>query len=150
MREWTPDKAIYTYWGKGPGKADKNPQLLFVTSPKPTKSFHWGIVLNSTRKVIGEVWVYLIENDRMAKVALRLGSANHGRGYGVEALRHTVHFCFFQTELRRLWSDVDVRNIASCRMLQRCGFTREGTVRQGKMVSVWCDYYLYGILKEDL
>ncbi len=106
--------------------------------------------MNSAQKVIGEVWVYLIENDRMAKVAIRLGSAYHGQGYGMEALRETVHFCFSQTELRRLWSDVDVRNIASCRMLERCGFTREGMVRQEKMVSVWCDYYLHGILKEDL
>ena len=25
----------------------------------------------------------------------------------------------------------------------------EGTVRQGKMVSVYCDYNIYGLLRED-
>ena len=27
LKEWMPDKSIYTYWGKGPGKAEKNPEL---------------------------------------------------------------------------------------------------------------------------
>lgn len=149
LREWTPNKELYRYWGKNPGKADKNPELLFRKTTKPTKSFHWGIVHLTDNKVIGETWVYLIENDRMAKVAIRLSNKYHGQGLATEALRETVRFCFENTELRRLWSDVDVRNIASCRMLEKCGFTREGLIRQGKMVSTWCDYYLYGLLKED-
>ena len=60
-----------------------------------------------------------------------------------------TRFCFKHTELRRLWTKADVRNAASSRMLEKCGYRREGLVRQGKMVSSWCDYYLYGILAED-
>lgn len=26
LKEWLPDPPIYTYWGKGPGKAEKNPE----------------------------------------------------------------------------------------------------------------------------
>lgn len=43
LKEWMPDKSIYTYWGKGPGKTEKNPELLFEKENKPTKSFHLGI-----------------------------------------------------------------------------------------------------------
>lgn len=149
LKQWTPDKALYAYWGKPPGKTDKNPSLLFASPPKPVKSFHLGVVHRADGRVIGEIFVYLIENDRMAKVAIRLSGAYHGRGFATEALRETVRFCFEKTELRRLWTDVDVRNAASVRMLEKCGFRREGLIRQGKMVSTWCDYYLYGILKED-
>lgn len=149
LREWTPDKALYRYWGKNPGKADKNPDLLFTAPPKPTKSFHWGVVHRADRKVVGEIWIYLIENDRMAKAAIRLSARYHGQGLATEALREAVRFCFEGTELRRVWTDVDTRNEASVRMLEKCGFTREGLIRQGKMVSVWCDYYIYAILKED-
>lgn len=149
LREWTPNKSLYQYWGKKPGKADLKPELLFAAQSKPTKSFHWGIVHRKDAKVIGEVWVYLIENDRMAKLAIRLSDRYHGHGYATEALREVVRFCFENTQLQRLWSDVDVRNTASVRMLESCGFVREGLIRQGKMVSTWCDYYLYGILKAD-
>ena len=149
LRQWTPNKELYKYWGKNPGKADLHPELLFLTPEKPSKSFHYGIALLTDNKIIGEIWVYLIENDRMGKVAIRLSDKVHSQGYATEALYAMVDFCFQNTELRRLWTDVDVRNVASCRMLEKCGFTKEGCIRQGKMVSTWCDYYLYGILKED-
>jgi len=29
------------------------------------------------------------------------------------------------------------------------GFKREGLIREGKMVSIYCDYYLYGMTKAD-
>ena len=44
---------------------------------------------------------------------------------------------------------VDVRNIASNRVMEKCGLIKEGTIRQGKMVSVYCDYNIYGLLRED-
>ena len=149
LREWMPDKSIYTYWGKGPSKAERNPELLFEKEEKPTKSFHLGIAEKNSGKVVGDIWVYLIENDRMAQIAIRLSKAVHGKGYGTESLSAMTGFCFDHTELQRLWTEVDVRNIASCRMLEKCGYTREGMIRQGKMVNTWCDYYIFGILSTD-
>ncbi|MEE1199065.1 MAG: N-acetyltransferase, partial [Christensenellales bacterium] len=45
LLRWMLDQSIYTYWGKGPGKTDKNPELLFTKEAKPTKSLHMGIAL---------------------------------------------------------------------------------------------------------
>ena len=149
LTEWMPDPSIYTYWGKGPSKGEKNPQLLFEKEEKPTKSLHLGIALKDADQVIGDIWVYLIENDRMASVAVRLSSNYQGKGYGTEALSAMTKFCFENTELKRLWTEVDTRNIASQKMLEKCGYTREGLIRQGKMVNTWCDYYIYGILSSD-
>lgn len=150
LKKWMPDGSIYTYWGKGPGKAEKQPELLFEKKERSTKSFHLGIAEKETDEVIGDVWVYLIENDRMAQIAIRLSNEKHGRGYGTEALSAMTGFCFENTELKRLWTQVDVRNTASVRMLEKCGYTREGLIRQGKMVNTWCDHYIYGILASDI
>ncbi len=149
LKEWMADKAIYTYWGKGPGKTDKNPEILFTKAERPTKSFHLGIEEKPTGKVVGDLWVYRIENDRMATVAIRLAPSRHGKGYGTEALSAMTRFCFDHTELRRLQAEVDVRNAASRRMPEKCGYRQEGLIRQGKMVSVWCDYCIYGILADN-
>ena len=149
LREWMPDPSIYTYWGKGPGRTDLNPELLFQKPEKPSKSFHLGIEEKRSGKVIGDLWVYLIENDRMASVAIRLAPACQGKGYGTEALSEMIRFCFENTQLQRLWTKVDVRNIPSQRMLEKCGYRKEGLIRQGKMVNTWCDYVIYGILSTD-
>ena len=86
LKEWLPDPAIYTYWGKGPSKAEKNPELLFEKDEKPTKSFHLGIEEKASGKVIGDLYVYLIENDRMASVAVRLAPDCQGK---VMARKHS-------------------------------------------------------------
>lgn len=149
LKEWLPDPSVYTYWGKGPSKAEKNPELLFEKEEKPTKSFHLGIALKDSDKVVGDIYVYLIENDRMASVAIRLAPFCQGKGYGTEALSAITEFCFKNTELQRLWTEVDLRNIPSQKMLKKCGYTKEGLIRQGKMVNTWCDYYIYGKLVTD-
>lgn len=150
LAEWTPSASLYRYWGKGASKSDKKPSLRFQNNTKKCKSFHWGVALRDTNKVIGEMWVYNIEKDRMARLALRIAESYHGQGIGTEVLREVVRFCFENTELQRLWTDADVRNVASWHVLERCGFTREGTIRSGKMVNTWCDYHLYGLLRQDL
>jgi ribosomal-protein-alanine N-acetyltransferase len=145
LMEWTADKAIYAFWGKGPGKTDKNPALLFAKPARPAKSFHLGIEEKASGKVVGDLWVYRIVDDREATVAIRLAPLCQGRGCGTEALSAMTRFCFGRTELRHLRAEVDVRNAASRRMLEKCGYRQEGPVRHGKMVSVLCDYCVYGI-----
>jgi len=84
------------------------------------------------------------------RIPIRCIAERHQKkGYATEALKEVVNFSFSKTELKRLWSDADTRNEASRIVLEKCGFEQEGRIRQGKMVSSWCDYYIYGILKED-
>ena len=52
--------------------------LADYINSKPTKSFHLGIAQKDSNKVIGDIWVYLIENDRMASIAIRLSKEWHG------------------------------------------------------------------------
>ena len=150
LRKWMPDESLYTYWGKKPGKSEKNPELLFEKAPRPTKSLHLGIAPKDINAVVGDIYVYLIENDRMASVAIRIAQFCQGKGYGTEALSTITEFCFKNTELQRLWAEVDVRNIPSQKMLEKCGYKQEGLIRQGKMVNTWCDYYIYGKLVSDV
>lgn len=113
LKEWISDISLYEYWGKRPSKSEKNPELLFDKSKKSTKSFHWGIVHKQDSKVIGEIWIYLIENNRMAKVAFRLSKQYQGNGLMSEVLKSVIEFCFSKTELQKIWTDVHILNHAS-------------------------------------
>lgn len=93
--------------------------------------------------------MFEIQNDRMGEVGYRLNPAYWNCGFATEALKEVVDFIFKRTELDRLHAKADVRNTASNRVLEKCGFIKEGTIRHGKMLSVYCDYNIYGMLRED-
>ena len=154
LRRWLARDEIYTYWGRKASKGEREPELMFIdprpwVKRKPDPDFKWGIVLKETNTVIGDVSIFDIENARMGSVGYRLDPDLWGHGYVTEALRAAVEFIFTHTELDRLHATADVRNTASNRVLEKCGFVHEGTIRHGKMVSVYCDYHIWGLLRED-
>lgn len=154
LREWLGSEEIYTYWGRKASKGERNPELLFIdprpwVKRKPNPDFKWGIVLKESNRVIGEIQVFEIQNDRMGEVGYRLNPAYWNCGFATEALKEVVDFIFKRTELDRLHAKADVRNTASNRVLEKCGFIKEGIIRHGKMLSVYCDYNIYGMLRED-
>ena len=59
-----------------------------------------------------------------------------------------MHYLIFKMQ-ERLNGRADIRSIASNKVLERCGFIKEGTIRLGKKVSVYCDYNICGMLRED-
>ena len=154
LAQWLGLEEVYTYWGRKPSSGEKNPASLFAAprpcvKRKPNPDYNWMLVLKDTGKVIGQMEVFNVENGRMADVGYRIHPACWGQGLATEALQRVIRFIFEETGLQRLNASADVRNVGSNRVLEKCGFLREGTVRQGKLVSVYCDYHIYGLLKSD-
>ena len=108
-----------------------------------------GIALRKSNKIIGQIFTKKIENNRLGSIGYRITRKYWGNGYATEALQAVLKFYFQKTELKRLQTDVDVRNIASSKVLEKNGFIKEGTVRQGKMGRKYCDYHIYGFLRTD-
>lgn len=154
LKEWLGKDEIYTYWGRKASKNEKNPELMFIdprpwVKRKPSPDFDWGIVLKESNKVVGMIAVFDIQNARMGDIGYRVNPEYWNMGITTEALKEVVRFIFQNTEIERLNGRADVRNIASNKVMEKCGFIKEGTVRQGKMVSVYCDYHIYGMLRDD-
>ncbi len=154
LREWLGLDAVYKYWGRPASKGEKNPELLFVDARPNVKrklshDFIWGVESKESGKVVGIVEVFDVVNDRLGNVGYRVAPSLWGQGICTEALSRVVDFIFSETELDRLHAEADVENAASNRVLQKCGFTHEGCIRNGKMVSCYCTYNIYGYIRED-
>ena len=102
------------------------------------------LVLKETGRVIGQLEIINVQNGRMADVGYRIHPACWGLGITTDALRCAVRFIFEEATIQRLNASADIRSAGSNRVLEKCGF-----IRQGKMVSVYCDYHIYGLLKSD-
>lgn len=73
-----------------------------------------------------------------------------GRGHGAETLSAMTGFCIENMGLQRLWTQVHAGNAVSSKMLEKCGYAREGLTGQGKTVNSRCDYFVYGILPSNI
>lgn len=109
------------------------------------------IVLQSTQRVIGTCLVFhLDEPSARAEVGYVLARAHWGAGCMQEAMAGVTAFAFEQMGLRRLEAEIDPRNTASAKLLQRLGFVKEGHLRErwfGK--GELTDSALYGLLRAD-
>ena len=111
----------------------------------------WGLALRDTNKLIGTVTLFnLSRSNGRAEIGYAMGSAYWGKGYMNEALKALIVHAFDVMNFRRLEADVDPRNAASIRTLERLGFQREGFLRERWHVGGELqDAFFYGLLKRE-
>lgn len=68
--------------------------------------------------------------NRVAELAIMIGTPYRGRGYGKEAMALLCDFCFREMNLHKLKVTVFAFNQAARRCYEANGFTQEGLLRQ--------------------
>jgi RimJ/RimL family protein N-acetyltransferase len=104
-----------------------------------------------TGEVLGDCALFNAnEQCRRAEIGFSLQRKHWGRGHMTEAASALIEHGFGPLNLRRIEADIDPRNVASARLLERLGFIREGLLRErwivGDEVS---DSALFGLLESD-
>ncbi|MEK7722882.1 MAG: GNAT family protein [Acidobacteriota bacterium] len=73
-----------------------------------------------------------------------------GKGFMSEAVELVVQHAFENLKLHRVEANVQPHNLLSIRVLQRCGFSKEGfSPKYLKIDDVWCDHERWAIILED-
>lgn len=79
-----------------------------------------------------------------------VGAPHAGQGVMTKGVRAIAGFVFDSLHLHRLEAACLPTNVASIRVLEKVGFTREGLARQYlKINGRWQDHFLYALLKDD-
>ena len=113
--------------------------------------FPWAIAEGASDRLIGALTLFSLHVDqRRAEIGYSLAPDFQGRGLAEEALRCALQFAFQQLGLCRMEADIDPRNTASCRLVERLGFQREGLLRKRwKVNGEDCDTAFYGLLANE-
>ena len=83
-----------------------------------------------------------------AEIHIKLESGDaRGKGYGADTIKSLVKYAFDELRLHCIYARVNAYNTVSQRAFEKCGFEREGIMRQriykqGK----YADVYLFSIL----
>lgn len=73
-----------------------------------------------------------------------------GQGYATEAVRALLQWLFDTLDVHRVEAELDTRNAASARVLEKLGFQREGLRRDDCVVDgEVSDSWIYGLLRPD-
>ena len=87
---------------------------------------------------------------RTAEVGYWLAADLWGQGIAAAAVGELCRMAFADLGMERLWAAVFEGNGASCRVLEKCGFTREATLRRAaRKNGKTLDVMLYGRWKAE-
>ncbi len=114
-------------------------------------AIRWGIALKGSNNIIGTIGFNNFTQNHRANIGYDLQTEYWNSGYVTEALKTIVDFGFKQLEINRIEAEVMIGNLASERVLDKLGFTKEGILRQ------WLywnekhyDMIMYSLLKIDI
>jgi RimJ/RimL family protein N-acetyltransferase len=102
--------------------------------------------------LIGEVSLtHIDQRNGSARFRIAIGNPEHrGHGYGSDATRTLMRYAFDQLRLHRITLYVHEFNERAIGVYERCGFKREGRLRQAHfMDGAYTDVIVMGLLRED-
>ena len=85
---------------------------------------------------------------KLLEIGYDLLPSERGKGYCTEAAQLMVDYPFLSMDVSRVQATISIKNKASERVLEKAGFTREGTIRKTAR-GERRDAYLYSILREE-
>jgi len=95
------------------------------------KEIRFGIVLKETGKAIGIVTLrHINQVTKTAETAFWIGRKFWGKGLATEAVGLALDFGFKELQLHRICAWTVEENIASRRVMEKCGFKLEGVMRE--------------------
>jgi RimJ/RimL family protein N-acetyltransferase len=99
--------------------------------------------------LIGTIGLHrFVDQSRRCEVGYALAPRHWGQGYIGEALSAALEYGFNHLNLNRVEADIDPRNAASARVLERLGFRKEGTMPERWIVNgEMADTVNHGLLK---
>ena len=148
------DPQVMRYWSTGPlsnREAAARMQREIAEGNLNDTMMKWGLALRESNTLIGTTTLFNLNRDNgRAEIGYALSRSIWGKGYMNEALQALLKHAFEVLEMRRLEADVDPRNTASIRTLERLGFQREGFLRERWHVNGEIqDAIFFGLLRRE-
>lgn len=137
MHEYSTKPEFYKFLEYDPFKTieetDKYLEKLIKRSNSET-GHYWFIKLKNEKKIIGTFGLLDIDVRKgSAEIGYGISPDYWGKGLFKEALMVVLRYLFVDLQYHRVWAKTQSNNIPSIQALEKCGFKREGTMR---------DYYL--------
>lgn len=125
---------------------------MWVNEYRNEEHYNWAIEIKENESVIGSIGLMNIDNNiENCEIGYCISRAFWNKGVMTEAFSAIINLAFKEVGFERITGRHHVENIASGRVMKKCGLKYEGTLRRIHRINtgslVDCKYY--SILKED-
>jgi RimJ/RimL family protein N-acetyltransferase len=124
-------------------------EKMFENSPFEMKVF---IIEKKDGTKIGQMVHFnmLAPYAKMLEIGYALVPSERRKGYCTEAAQLMVDYLFLSKDITRTQATTHVGNVASQKVLEKCGFKKEGTLRKAvQSRGKWTDLVIFSILREE-
>jgi ribosomal-protein-alanine N-acetyltransferase len=98
---------------------------------KNNEGISWGIELKNNSKLIGSVDYWrMIKAHHRCEIGYMLHPDYYQQGLMYEALMATIAYAFKHIKLHTIEANISPENIASIKLVEKCGFEREGLLKE--------------------
>jgi len=131
---------------------DMQPVMERVLDPASHSSVRLALAVRGSGELVGTIGFHgIVPKNRVAEIGYDLAPRYWGKGVSSEACRVVTEWGFDQLGFNRIHAVVMVGNAASARILGKCGFVFEGTLRHYRIArGVPCDFWMYSKLRQDI
>ncbi len=102
----------------------------YISSYEKDNYYRWAVILKDTNECIGQIAYFLVDpKNNFAEIEYCIGTNFQNKGLATEAAKAVIKYGFNEMGLHKVQICHRANNISSKKVIEKCGFTYEGTLR---------------------
>lgn len=130
---WIADEKIQSMYSEPVySTAEEVKKLLdkYIGSYERDDYYRWAVIEKVSGECIGQIAYFLVDSkNHFAEIEYCIGAAFQRRGYATEAAKAVIAYGFDRINLHKVQICTKTINKPSKRVIEKCGLTYEGTLR---------------------
>lgn len=154
LKYWIADEKIQSLYSEPvyTTKAEVDELLKkYINSYQKNDYYRWAIIEKNSGECIGQIAYFLVDSkNNFAEIEYCIGSDFQCKGYATEATKAVIQYGFDKINLHKVQICTKTINKPSKRVIEKCGFTYEGTLRDYfYMVGEYVGRLYFSMLKSE-
>jgi len=141
-----------------PGEPISMEKALELASKRSRNNDFWAVIQKNTQQLVGHL--YFKQVEPAAFLTWELGyifnPLFHNNGYATESASALIQYGFKQFDIHRVTAFCNPENIASWKVMEKIGMTREGKLKKNVFfrrdshgLPLWTDSFVYAISRDE-
>ncbi len=124
----------------------------FVDAWEKGNPFFIGVFLKDSGDFVAQLYAGIVDRNLPEfGIGFFVDVEHEGNGYVTEAVKGLIKVLFEELHVHRVQTECDSSNLRSIRVIERCGFVKEGHIRDNKRRpdGTFTSTFHYGMLESD-